>query len=166
MAAASQPIPSFTTIPIENLPYFERHPELPKHTLDPSRLPPGRLFVFYHAQWKEEVAILEALEHLAFPPSYPALNALYDVFPIQWGSTLLLCASFPVEFKKTCEKVAKVFQMQMVHQSRVLVLDGASLAFPEHENVLTFKGPRHRGTEELKRLSANIGSFEEKRSSD
>lgn len=86
----------------------ENHEHLTFYKLNTRLLPEKQCHVFFRSSECEELLVLQFLEHNSFKPNTP-LNEHYHIQFIQLDSTNICWCSFPINFKDTCKKMAKVF---------------------------------------------------------
>ena len=106
----------------------------------------------------EEHLIATALEYMTFHPANQKMNDRFKFTIIESPIPLFWC-SFPREFKDSCERAAKTFEMTMNIKPRVMILGEIALEFPAKENILCFNGNRSGNIDQIIQESKTIKSI-------
>ena len=111
------------------------------HRSNVGELPPNQCRMFFPVIFAEECLISTALEYFLFHPAAP-ISAKFQVALLNVGELELMWCYFPKTYQETCRKISAVFGMAITHRSRGFSLNGATICFPQHEDLLFFSGER------------------------
>ena len=121
-----------------------------KYKMDSSKLSSDKCHMFFPVILSEEILISAFLEHMNFHPKDEKMRHKFNVVMIKWDEVPLFWCTFPKEYRDTCGKAGKVFDMTMKNSARIFHFNKTSLEFPADDKLICFQGKRGISPETLK----------------
>lgn len=110
-------------------------------TFQVQKLSKDEVHFFVFGTHTKEFLVVTALEYLVFHPSNSVMNDKFQLHIMHLGKHLVMHVHVPIEFKETCEKIAKLFDLVRMTETGVfgVISRGLHVLVPSADNVLQFK---------------------------